>query len=93
MKPVVLYNPKGEGHILPLALVHVGEHGDRAEAFGRHLGPAPVQADDEAALALPHPVIRALAPEQILVRPLLDDPAPVEHDDLVGGGRPRPGGG
>ena len=23
-RPVVLYNPKGEGHILPLALVHVG---------------------------------------------------------------------
>lgn len=24
MKPVVLYNPRGEGHILPLALVHLG---------------------------------------------------------------------
>ena len=23
-RPIVLYNPRGEGHILPLALVHVG---------------------------------------------------------------------
>ncbi|HEX6738057.1 MAG TPA: radical SAM protein [Vicinamibacteria bacterium] len=29
-RPVVLYNPRGEGHILPLALVHVGSMlGDR----------------------------------------------------------------
>ncbi len=28
-RPVVLYNPRGEGHILPLALVHVGSMAPR----------------------------------------------------------------
>ena len=42
-RPVVLYNPRGEGHILPLALVHVGSmlEGRRVEIVDGRLELAP----------------------------------------------------
>jgi anaerobic magnesium-protoporphyrin IX monomethyl ester cyclase len=42
-RPVVLYNPRGESHILPLALVHVGSAlpGQRVEIVDGRLDPDP----------------------------------------------------
>jgi len=39
VKPVVLYNPRGEGHILPLALVHLGSIAHDRRGFGRSSQP------------------------------------------------------
>ena len=42
-RPVVLYNPRGESHILPLALVHVGSalSGRRVEIVDGRIDPDP----------------------------------------------------